>query len=107
MIQTTKESGPYIVITKHVALPHARPESGAKEIAISIATLETPVVFGNKENDPVKYIFGLSALDNLTHLTAMAELAELLDQEQFYEVLDTAECQSDIINYILDFESEA
>ena len=22
MIQTTKESGPYIVITKHVALPH-------------------------------------------------------------------------------------
>lgn len=31
MIQTTKETGPYIVITKHVALPHARPESGAKK----------------------------------------------------------------------------
>ncbi|WP_265459383.1 BglG family transcription antiterminator [Enterococcus sp. HY326] len=106
MIQTTRESGPYIVITKHVALPHARPESGAKEIAISIATLEHPVVFGNKENDPVKYVFGLSALDNKTHLTAMAELAELLDQKKFYDVLDTAKSPEEIIAYILKFESE-
>lgn len=106
MIQTTKESGPYIVITKHVAMPHARPESGAKAVAISIATLEKPVVFGNKENDPVKYIFGLSALDNKTHLTSMAELVELLEQKSFYEVLDTATDPEEIINYILKFESE-
>ncbi|MDU5335185.1 BglG family transcription antiterminator [Enterococcus sp.] len=106
MIQTTKETGPYIVITKHVALPHARPESGAKKIGISIATLKTPVVFGNKENDPVKYIFGLSALDNQTHLTAMSELAELLDEEAFYQVLDSAENPEEIIEFITNFEEE-
>ena len=106
MIQTTKETGPYIVITKHVALPHARPEEGAKKIGISIATLKTPVVFGNKENDPVKYIFGLSALDNQTHLTAMSELAELLDQENFYQVLDNATEPEEIIEFIKSFEKE-
>lgn len=106
MIQTTKETGPYIVITKHVALPHARPESGAKKIGISIATLKTPVVFGNKENDPVKYIFGLSALDNQTHLTAMSELAELLDQEAFYQILDNAEKPEEVIDFITNFEKE-
>lgn len=31
-----KELGPYIVLTEHVALPHARPEAGALESAIEI-----------------------------------------------------------------------
>lgn len=106
MIQTTKETGPYIVITKHVALPHARPEEGARRIGISISTLKTPVVFGNEENDPVKYVFGLSALDNQTHLTAMSELVELLDQESFYQVLDNATNPEEIIEYIKNFEKE-
>lgn len=106
MVQTTKETGPYIVITKHVALPHARPETGAKKLAISIAILKKPVKFGNVENDPVKYIFGLSALDNQTHLTAMAELAELLDQKEFYEVLDNAQKPEEIIDFIKAFERE-
>ena len=65
MITGVKENGPYIVLTKHVALPHARPESGALESAIGIATLKTPVVFGNEANDPVKYLFCLSAKDNM------------------------------------------
>ena len=33
IIKGVKEMGPYIVLTKHVALPHARPESGALESA--------------------------------------------------------------------------
>ena len=54
IVKGVKEMGPYIVLTKHVALPHARPESGALESAIGIATLKTPVEFGNEDNDPVK-----------------------------------------------------
>lgn len=105
MINTAKEVGPYIVITKHVALPHARPESGAKEIAIGIATLETPVEFGNEANDPVKYVFSLSAVDQSTHLQAMSELAELLDKEEFYNVLDKAENAKEIMDYIRNYEA--
>lgn len=100
MISTCKEVGPYIVITKHVALPHARPEAGAKEIAIGIATMEHPIEFGNEDNDPVKYIFSLSAVDQNTHIQAMSELAELLDKEEFYAVLDKAKTPEEIMNYI-------
>ena len=82
MITGVKENGPYIVLTKHVALPHARPESGALESAIGIATLKTPVVFGNEANDPVKYLFCLSAKDNMEHLNARAELAVMLEDAQ-------------------------
>lgn len=105
MINTAKEVGPYIVITKHVALPHARPEAGAKEIAIGIATLEHPIEFGNVDNDPVKYIFSLSAVDQNTHLQAMSELAMLLEKDEFYKVLDKAESAEEIMNYIRTYES--
>lgn len=104
MITTAKELGPYIVITKHVALPHARPEAGAKEIAIGIATLEPPIKFGNEANDPVKYVFSLSAVDKNTHIEAMSELAELLDKADFYKVLDKAESAEEIMNYIRAYE---
>ncbi|GFP75631.1 BglG family transcription antiterminator [Clostridium fungisolvens] len=100
MITTAKESGPYIVITKHVALPHAKPEAGAKETAMGIAVLQSPIEFGNKGNDPVKYVFCLSAVDHEKHLQAMAEFLELLEKEEFYHILDNAKDPSEIMNYI-------
>lgn len=105
IISASRETGPYIVITKHVALPHARPEAGAKKLAIGISTLKTPIEFGNKQNDPVKYIFCLSAKDNESHLRSMAELVELLEQEAFYKVLDNANDPKEIINFIKKHES--
>ena len=39
IIKGVNELGPYIVITEHVALPHARPESGALESAVGITVL--------------------------------------------------------------------
>ncbi len=100
MVNTAKESGAYIVITKHVALPHARPEAGAKEIAIGIATLEDPVKFGHKDNDPVKYVFTLSAVDNNSHLRAMSELVELLEMDEFFRTLDNAKDPKEVIDFI-------
>lgn len=104
MISTAKEAGPYIVITKHVALPHAKPEAGAKETAMGIAVLEQPIEFGNKGNDPVKYVFSLSAVDHESHLQAMAEFLELLEKKDFFDVLDKAKSPTEIMNYIRDYE---
>lgn len=105
MVNTASEAGPYIVITKHVALPHARPETGAKEIAMGIAILDHPVRFGNDDNDPVKYVFSLSATDHESHLQAMAELLELLEEKKFYDILDNAEKAEEIMSYIKAHES--
>jgi PTS system ascorbate-specific IIA component len=101
IISGVKEFGPYIVLTKHVALPHARPESGALKSAIGIATLAHPVEFGNKDNDPVKYLFCLSAKDNSEHLKALAELAEMMEDEQFFKTLDNAASTKEIMDYII------
>lgn len=100
MVSSAKEAGPYIVITKHVALPHAKPEAGAKETAMAIGVLTQPVEFGNKSNDPVKYVFCLSAVDHESHLQAMAEFLGLLEDEAFYRVLDRAKTPKEIIHFI-------
>ena len=62
--------------------------------------LKTPVVFGNEANDPVKYLFCLSAKDNMEHLNALAELAEMFEDEEFYHILEQSEKTSEIMDYI-------
>lgn len=82
--------GPYVVITKHTALLHTKPESGALSCAMGIGVLKNPINFGSAEHDPIKYVFSLSAIDNHTHLCAMAELLELFNDDKFFMFLDTA-----------------
>lgn len=81
MLSTVKTMGPYIVIGKGIALPHSRSQHGVHKIGISLLRLKTPVCFGNEDNDPVDLIFGLCAIDNSSHLVALADLARLLNSE--------------------------
>ncbi|ALS38139.1 PTS system ascorbate-specific IIA component [Enterococcus rotai] len=104
IIETTQTLGPYIVVTKHVALPHAPTQCGALDLAMGITTLKNPVVSGNESNDPVKYLFCMSAKDSESHLESMAELVNLLSDQRFYQILDTAEKPMDILNYIIKTE---
>ena len=92
--------GPYIVITKHVALSHAKSQTGALIPAMGIGVLKNPVVFGNKDNDPVKYIFSVSATDNEKHITAMAEFVELLNDHKFFAMLDNAEDSEEVMQFL-------
>lgn len=100
IIVGVKNNGPYIVLTEHVALPHARPESGALESAIGVATLKTPVEFGNEANDPVKYLLTLSAKDSSQHLSALSELAGLFEDKEFFNLLDNSNNPKEIMEYI-------
>ena len=100
IISTAKKIGPYFVLAKHVALPHARPEAGALENAIGVARLKTPVEFGNAANDPVKYLFCLSAQNSEDHIDALAELAERLDDSEFFRLLDEAQDAKEFMDYL-------
>jgi transcriptional antiterminator/mannitol/fructose-specific phosphotransferase system IIA component (Ntr-type) len=92
--------GPYIVITKHVALSHTKPQEGALIPALGIGVLKNAVAFGSESNDPVKYIFSLSATDNESHLCAMAELVELLNDDKFYDMLNKAQDADEVMQFL-------
>lgn len=100
IIKGVLDLGPYIVITEHVALPHARPESGALESAVGIVTLKDPVEFGSPDNDPVKFLFPLSAKDNDSHLSALQSLVELLSDPDFFAQLENARTPQDVVDLV-------
>lgn len=100
MIEVVKETGPYIVITKNVALPHAPVGFGSKEIGLSLTVLKKSVCFNHTENDPVKYLFCLSAIDSSSHLELLSELVNYLEDELFLSLLDKAEKPEEILSYI-------
>lgn len=82
MIETVNTIGPYIVITPHVAIPHARPEKGVNQIGMSLLHLDEAVEFieGNPETS-ANIVIVLAAVDNQSHLKALRQLTELLGEE--------------------------
>lgn len=100
MVNTVKQMGAYIVIVPGIAMPHARPEDGAKKVGMAILTLDQPVVFGHAENDPVTVAVFLCAVDKMTHLRALADLMELLEDENFKAAAEAAESKTGLLQYI-------
>ncbi len=86
-VDTVKTEGPYMVLTKGIALAHTRPGDDVKEEAISVVSLENPVEFGHKDNDPVKLVFLLAALTDNSHIGALMELAQKLSEPDMKELL--------------------
>lgn len=100
MIQGVKEYGPYIVIGKHLAIAHARPEDGVNELGISVATLKEPINFGSEINDPVRIIFCLAAVDSYSHLSIMKALVDLINDEEKIEKLIEAQSIKEFENIL-------
>ena len=77
MVDAVKRVGPYIVLTDQVALAHARPECGAVELAVHFTVFPDGIAFGTPF-DPIRLIITLAAVDDVSHLDLMAELATVL-----------------------------
>jgi mannitol operon transcriptional antiterminator len=100
MVSVVKTMGSYIVIGKGIALPHSRSGDGAHKVGISILRLAKPVCFGHPDNDPVDLVFGLSSIDNESHLRALSDLAKMLSDEEKVEYLRKAKCTQEVMALI-------
>ena len=90
MVKVGEELGPYIVIAPGIALPHAAIEAGAKQTALSLIKLAEPINFGNPDHDPVRLVFGLSAIDKKAHIVALQALARLFLSKELVNQLFNA-----------------
>ena len=99
-VAALKKNRAYIVIAPHVALSHSKPEDGALSISMGIYAMDFGIDFGNPENDPVRYIFSLSATDNSSHLVCMSELLGMLNTPAFFHLLDTTHDPEEVLDFI-------
>jgi PTS system ascorbate-specific IIA component len=76
--ENLREQGPYVVLAPGLALAHARPEDGARALALSVVTLDPPVAFGHPTNDPVSVVLAFASPDRNAHVGLLAALARRL-----------------------------
>ena len=100
MIRSVEELGPYVVIAPGIAIPHARPEAGVNEVGMSLLRLDKAVPFSEKEKHQVKLLIVLAAVDQETHLEALAQLSELLSEEENLATIYGATDKEEIINLV-------
>ncbi|MGX7244513.1 BglG family transcription antiterminator [Enterococcus quebecensis] len=105
MIQKVKDYGAFIHIGKGIALPHARPEDGVKELGMSLLKVEEPVLLLDDPKHDITIFICLAAVDNEMHLKALASLTKILSNKENLEKLLAAKDQETIIQLLMEGES--
>jgi mannitol/fructose-specific phosphotransferase system IIA component (Ntr-type) len=98
MVKLSAELGPYIVITPGVAIPHARPEEGAKKVGFAAVTLNPPINFGNEYNDPVYLVLGFCSPSAEAHVELLTRIARILGEEGFLNKVKAAQTPQQLVN---------
>ena len=81
IIELTEEHGAYYIVAKDLALVHARPEDGVLKQQLAVTVIRKPVIFDNKEHEPVRLFVTLCAADSNSHLDMLRDLAEIMMDE--------------------------
>lgn len=100
MIESIEKYGPYIVLVKGVALFHARPEDGVKEISMSLVTLSEPIEFGAGDKDPVKLVFAFGAVDHSSHIKALSELMKIMGNQAIIDELSELDSVEEVLTLL-------
>ncbi|WP_336996173.1 PTS sugar transporter subunit IIA [Leclercia sp. UBA7405] len=96
IVQQHQKLGPYYVLAPGLAMPHARPEEGAKGLGLSLLKLKEGISFGAGEFDPVDVIVMLAAPDKHSHIEMISALAELFSSDEDMAQLHVATTREEI-----------
>ena len=107
MIDVVRDMGPYIVLAPGLAMPHARPEMGAKQVGTALVTLEKPIDFGSPENDPVSVAVFLCAPNKDEHIQLLTDIATLFEDEEFLDAAVNFESIEDVQSFLAEHLDEA
>lgn len=107
MIDVVRDMGPYIVLARGLAMPHARPEMGAKQVGAALVTLEKPIDFGSPENDPVSVAIFLCAPNKDEHIQLLTDIATLFEDEEFLDAAVNFESIEDVQSFLAEHLDEA
>lgn len=107
MIDVVRDMGPYIVLAPGLAMPHARPEMGAKQVGTALVTLEKPIDFGSPENDPVSVAVFLCAPNKEEHIQLLTDIATLFEDEEFLDAAVNFESIEDVHAFLSEHLDEA
>ncbi|MBP3851369.1 MAG: PTS sugar transporter subunit IIA [Erysipelotrichaceae bacterium] len=104
MINSVKKNGPYIVVCPQTALPHANPEDGVLQEAVSIVRLKKPIDFHSGVNDPVSFIVAMSILSAQSINAAIYDMMLIFGNDKHRQHLMQFQDETEVYNYIESLE---
>lgn len=112
VIDNIEDNGPYVVISKGFAFPHAEIGSYNHGTAMELIRLKEPIYFDDQYHDleddigtqHVSYICLLSATDQEKHLKAFFNLSNLLKSQRVRERFDNAQSAEELAQFIAEEE---
>ncbi|AYG04251.1 PTS sugar transporter subunit IIA [Gryllotalpicola protaetiae] len=96
MIAVVDEFGAYIVVAPGLALAHARPGPDVRRDGISVVTLAEPVAFGHAHNDPVSVVVGIASVSPDTHVSLVADIANVFNDPRAIPALRAATAAEEV-----------
>ena len=101
IVESCKVNNAAFVIAPGIAMPHTRPEKGALSTGFALVTLETPVNFGDPENDPIDLLFFMVGKDENAHVgDAMVQIGDLCDNEDDLQKLRSCKSDKEILDFL-------
>lgn len=100
MIKTVQELGPYMILLPEVAFFHGPPSDHVKEICLSLTLFKEKVVFEEWKGVEIKAAFAFGAKDKESHMELLSQLAMLLQDETFIELLRTNASKEEVLRKI-------
>ena len=96
IIASTKEHGPYYILTPGMAMPHARPEAGVQHDAFSLITLTEPVTF--TDGKEVSVLLTLAATSSAIHASvAIPQIIALFELDNAIDRLLACKTPEDVL----------
>ncbi|MGD8171949.1 PTS sugar transporter subunit IIA [Vibrio sp. TRT 21S02] len=100
-IKTTADQlGPYFVLAPMIAMPHARPDDGVNHNSLSLLVVRDGVEFHSTENDPVKIILLLAAIDSNQHIELITSISEFFCCDKDVEAVSKAQNKEQILKIL-------
>ncbi|PTI68942.1 BglG family transcription antiterminator [Staphylococcus succinus] len=87
IIEQLDAFGPYMVISKHIALIHAKHNHVNKSVGFSLIHFEKGVNFNHQQYDPVHIIITLATEQPQIHLNALRQFSELVMDDKARQTL--------------------
>ena len=96
IISSIRYYGPYMFITEHMVLAHAKAEDGVNRRDLSLAVVAEPVEVPKQKI--AKVIFVLSAEDNEKHLKILNDILNFAKEEENLKALEHAASVPEILD---------
>ena len=101
MLNLINQYGPYIVITKGIALAHATPSDGHLKAGFSMVRLKKPVIFGHADNDPVSVVFSFTVPDKPAYTSTILHFMHAIRNPDFLTRIMKCKTPDETLNEIL------